>query len=159
MEDFLLTDIGMVLLSDMLVKVDLMSMANSLEVRSPFLDHRVVEFAFSLPTSYKIGRGLGKRIVQDAFRDMLPPELYNRPKRGFEIPLLDFLRTEFKDLINGELLNPDFIRAQGLFDAETVEQYRKKLFSRNPEDISIPMWNLVVFQHWYKNYIGSPPSA
>ena len=75
LEDLLATDISLVLLSDMLVKVDLMSMANSLEVRSPFLDHEVVDFAFSLPTCYKIDKNMKKKIVQDAFRKYLPAEL------------------------------------------------------------------------------------
>lgn len=152
-EDFLITDIGTVLLSDMLVKVDRMSMANSIEVRSPFLDHKVVEFAFSLPTNYKISSDLTKRIVQDGFKEILPAELYNRPKRGFEIPLLDFLRTEFKDVINNTLLEPAFIREQGIFEPDQVEYYRKKLFSSNPEDVSLVIWNLIVFQYWYKKYM------
>jgi hypothetical protein len=79
-------------------------MANGLEVRTPFLDYRVVDFAFSLPESFKINGKIKKRIVQDAFRDILPIELYNRPKHGFEIPLLDWLRTDLKDMVD-ELLN------------------------------------------------------
>ncbi|MBL7721074.1 MAG: asparagine synthase (glutamine-hydrolyzing), partial [Chitinophagaceae bacterium] len=109
MEDFLATDMGLVLLSDMLVKVDRMSMANSLEVRSPFLDHTVVDFAFSLPTSYKIDKGMKKKIVQDTFRKYLPAELYNRPKHGFEIPLLDWFRKELKGKITDDLLNDRFV--------------------------------------------------
>ena len=89
--EVLLTDMNLVLVSDMLVKVDSMSMANSLEVRSPFLGAGVVDFAFSLPDSYKINGSLKKKIVQDAFRSMLPEEIYNRPKHGFEIPLLSNL--------------------------------------------------------------------
>ncbi|MBU1718440.1 MAG: asparagine synthase (glutamine-hydrolyzing), partial [Bacteroidetes bacterium] len=72
-------DMKLILQSDMLTKVDLMSMANSLEVRVPFLDHTVVDFVFSLPPQWKIYREMKKRILQDAFRDILPPELYNRP--------------------------------------------------------------------------------
>ena len=102
--EVLLTDMNLVLLSDMLVKVDLMSMANSLEVRSPFLDHKVVDFAFSLPSSYKIDGRLKKKIVQDAFRPMLPEELYNRPKHGFEIPLLGWFKKELWGMINDDLL-------------------------------------------------------
>ena len=93
---WLLADTQLVLPNDMLTKVDLMSMANGLEVRVPFLDHEVVEFAFQLPESSKINRQMKKRIVQDAFRDMLPKELYKRPKHGFEVPLLAVVsyRTE-----------------------------------------------------------------
>jgi asparagine synthase (glutamine-hydrolysing) len=86
--EVLLADMDLLLLSNMLVKVDLMSIANCLEIRSSFLDQEVVEFAFGLPSEYKVDGGM-KKIVQDAFRNYLPPELYNRPKHGFEIPLLD----------------------------------------------------------------------
>jgi asparagine synthase (glutamine-hydrolysing) len=152
MEDFLATDIDLVLLSDMLVKVDLMSMANSLEVRSPFLDHEVVDFAFSLPTAYKIDGGMKKKIVQDTFRKYLPEELYNRPKHGFEIPLLDWFRKELKPMITGDLLNDDFIAAQNIFDVKAVQQVKAKLFSGNPGDAHATTWALIVFQSWWKNY-------
>jgi asparagine synthase (glutamine-hydrolysing) len=85
------TDMDLVLPNDMLFKVDMMSMACGLEVRVPFLDHRVVDFAFSLPVSSKIDFGMKKKIVQDTFRGILPPELYNRPKHGFEVPLLKWM--------------------------------------------------------------------
>ncbi len=88
MNDILLTDMQLVLPNDMLTKVDLMSMANGLEVRSPFLDYELVNFTFSLPADYKIDSSLRKRVVQDSFRALLPAELYNRPKKGFEVPLL-----------------------------------------------------------------------
>jgi asparagine synthase (glutamine-hydrolysing) len=150
MEDFLATDMGLVLLSDMLVKVDRMSMANSLEVRSPFLDHTVVDFAFSLPTSYKIDRGMKKKIVQDTFRPYLPAELYNRPKHGFEIPLLDWFRKELKTKITDDLLNDRFVEEQGLFNLEEVRRLKQRLFSSNPGDAHATVWALMVFQHWWK---------
>jgi len=152
--DVLVTDMNLVLLSDMLVKVDLMSMANSLEVRSPFLDFKVVDFAFGLPSEYKIDGSLKKRIVQDAFRSMLPAELYNRPKHGFEIPLLDWFRKELWGLINDDLLRRDFVEEQGIFDVETVEQLKKQLHSSNPEDSHATIWALIVFQYWWKKYMA-----
>lgn len=154
MEDFLATDMGLVLLSDMLVKVDRMSMANSLEVRSPFLDHTVVDFAFSLPTSYKIDKGMKKKIVQDAFRKYLPAELYNRPKHGFEIPLLDWFRKELKGKITDDLLNDRFVEEQGLFNAEEVRKLKQRLFSSNPGDAHATVWALMVFQHWWRRNVG-----
>jgi asparagine synthase (glutamine-hydrolysing) len=160
LEDLLSTDIGLVLLSDMLVKVDLMSMANSLEVRSPFLDHEVVEFAFSLPTEFKIDRKFKKKIVQDTFRKYLPDEIYNRPKHGFEIPLLSWFRNELRSMINGELLSDKFITEQGLFNPQVVRRLKDKLFSNNPGDSHATIWALLVFQNWWKNYFlggeGSP---
>lgn len=151
--EVLLTDMNLVLLSDMLVKVDLMSMANSLEVRSPFLDNKVVDFAFSLPSSYKIDGSMKKKVVQDAFRSMLPPEIYNRPKHGFEIPLLDWFRKELWGLINDDLLQEDFVKEQGIFDPVSTERLKKKLRSSNPEDSHATIWALIVFQYWWKKYI------
>lgn len=154
MEDFLATDMGLVLLSDMLVKVDRMSMANSLEVRSPFLDHKVVDFAFSLPTSYKIDKGMKKKIVQDAFRKYLPAELYNRPKHGFEIPLLDWFRKELKGKITDDLLNDQLVEEQGLFSVQEVKRLKQRLFSSNPGDAHATVWALMVFQHWWRRNLG-----
>lgn len=153
--EVLLADMNLVLLSDMLVKVDLMSMANSLEIRSPFLDQEVVEFAFGLPANYKIDAHLKKKIVQDGFRSVLPQELYNRPKRGFEIPLLNWFRKELWGLINDDLLEDQFVREQGIFDLEYIRDLKKQLHSNNPEDSHATIWALLVFQHWWKRYIAN----
>lgn len=152
MNEILLTDMQLVLANDMLTKVDAMSMANSLEVRVPFLDVNVVNFLFSLPEDYKINRSMGKRILQDAFRDDLPPELYNRPKKGFEVPLLKWLRTEMRDLILNDLLSEETIREQGIFEWDAVSVLTQKLFSSNPGDVHARIWALVVFQWWWKRY-------
>jgi asparagine synthase (glutamine-hydrolysing) len=146
------TDLDLVLISDMLVKVDLMSMANSVEVRSPFLDHHVVEFAFTLPSEYKINKNGRKKIVKDAFRDILPPEIYNRGKRGFEIPMLKWFREELHTYIFDDLLNEEFVKEQGLFSTEYISSMKKQLYSSAPGHIVEQLWVLIVFQHWYKRY-------
>lgn len=147
--DLLINDQHLVLVNDMLTKVDSMSMNNSLEVRVPFLDHSVVEFANRLPDHFKINRGMKKRIVQDAFRDLLPDALYDRPKHGFEVPMLHWLRHEVSDQISEHLLNQNKIEEQGLFDFETVQSLVQKLHSANPEDSHASVWALLVFQTWY----------
>ena len=95
-----------------------------------------------------------KKIVQDAFRAMLPPELYDRPKHGFEIPMLDWLRKELWGLINDDLLEKSFIAQQGIFDGNTIENLKLKLKSNNPEDSHATIWALIVFQYWWKKYIA-----
>jgi asparagine synthase (glutamine-hydrolysing) len=150
--NILRNDMHLVLTNDMLTKVDMMSMANSLEVRVPFLDHDLVDFVFSLPDSFKIDQKQRKKILKDAFKNMLPPELYHRPKQGFEVPLLGWFRTELKNKILDHWLNDDFIREQGLFNAEVINNLKKKLFSSNPGEIHAQMWSLVVFQHWYSHF-------
>lgn len=152
--EVLLTDMQLVLPNDMLTKVDMMSMANSLEVRTPFLDYKVVNFAFSLPQSSKIDGGMKKKIVQDAFREMLPPELYKRPKHGFEVPLLKWFQNELKPMIVDDLLSDSFIEAQGVFNVKEIQRLKAQLFSNNPGDIHARIWALVVFQHWWKKWMA-----
>jgi asparagine synthase (glutamine-hydrolysing) len=154
LNEVLLADMNLVLVGDMLVKVDMMSMANSLEIRSPFLDAEVVEFAFGLPETYKINSQMKKRIVQDAFRKFLPEELYNRPKQGFDIPLLGWFRKELWSKINDDLLEDDFIKEQQIFNVGTIKQLKQKLRSSNPEDTHETIWALIVFQHWWRRNMG-----
>lgn len=150
---FLLTDSKLVLPNDMLTKVDLMSMANHLEVRVPFLDHRVVEFANSLPAAYKIDGGIRKRVLQEAFREILPDELYNRPKKGFEVPLLSWFNNELKYTLEKEVFNRDLLESQGIFQWDTIAAMQKKLTSFDPGDVHAKIWAVFVFQRWYEKYI------
>ncbi len=150
--DILLTDMQLVLQNDMLAKADLMSMANGLEIRSPFLDYALVNFAFSLPGHFKINGSMRKRILQDAFRDVLPPQLYNRPKKGFEVPLLKWFRKEMKSLIMDDLLSQKRIEEQGIFNYTEIDKLKRQLFSANPGDVHARIWGLVVFQWWFKKY-------
>lgn len=150
LNDVFLTDMNLVLQGDMLTKVDLMSMANSLEVRTPFLDYEVVNFAFSLPSSYKINKTVQKKIVKDAFKDLLPVEIFTRGKQGFEVPLLKWFRTELKVMITDDLLNDDFVHSQNLFNVEEIKKMKQQLFSNNPGEIHARIWGLIVFQYWWK---------
>lgn len=153
MSDILYTDTALVLPNDMLTKVDLMSMANALEVRTPFLDYELVNFIFSLPDEFKINATIRKKIVQDTFKDFLPKELYNRPKKGFEVPLLKWFRNEMKSIIIDDLLSKKLIEEQGIFSYIEIEKLKRQLFSSNPGDIHARIWGLLVFQHWWKKYI------
>jgi len=148
---FLLADVELVLQGDMLPKVDMMSMANSLEVRTPFLDYRVVDFAFSIPAEFKIDNKRRKKILVDTFHDLLPNELLNRPKKGFEIPLLGWFKKELKPIIETELLSEVFIEQQNIFNYTEIHQLKKQLFSPNPNDATAQIWALLVFQYWWKN--------
>ncbi|MBK5279112.1 MAG: asparagine synthase (glutamine-hydrolyzing) [Bacteroidia bacterium] len=150
--NILLTDLQFVLPNDMLTKVDLMSMANGLEVRVPFLDYEVVNFISSLPDEYKINTDLRKRILQDAYREILPAQLYNRPKKGFEVPLLKWFKKEMKSLIQDDLLSEKLIKDQNIFNYSEIEKLKKNLYSSNPEDIHARIWGLIVFQWWWKKY-------
>lgn len=153
LRDYLLADQKVVLVGDMLTKVDLMSMANGLEVRVPFLDKEVVAFSRSLPDEYKLSGNQRKRIVQDAFKDILPMELYHRPKKGFEVPILQWMRNELLSDLDQTLFDKEYLKAQNLLSPEAVLDLRKKLFSANPEDVHGIIWALYVFQKWYRRYL------
>lgn len=153
-QDVLYADMHLTLQGDMLTKVDLMSMANSLEVRTPFLDYRVVDFAFRLPSQSKIHKNYRKRIVQDTFRNILPAELYHRKKQGFEVPLRDFFTRELKSYIQKELLNKDWIIHQNIFEFESLQNlYRTIEQGKNGKE-DWTLWAVLVFNYWYKKYMG-----
>ncbi|MBW1912843.1 MAG: asparagine synthase C-terminal domain-containing protein, partial [Deltaproteobacteria bacterium] len=144
---------------DMLTKVDRMSMANSLEVRVPFLDHTFAEYAFRLRGNTKLkGKG-GKYILMEAFKDLLPTSIHRRPKRGFEMPIGGgfempigaWLKNELKFLID-EYLSENSIKKQGFFDFEIIKGLINNHISGR-RDTSWQLWSLIVFQHWYKAYL------
>lgn len=151
--EVLLSDAKLLLPNDMLTKVDLMSMANALEVRTPFLDFEVVNFIFSLPETFKINPTIRKRILQDAFKDILPAQLYKRPKKGFEVPLLKWFRKEMKSMIVDDLLSKKLIDEQGIFNYAEIQKLKDQLFSSNPGDVHARIWGLIVFQFWWKKYM------
>lgn len=150
MNDVLYADMHLVLQNDMLTKVDLMSMANSLEVRTPFLDFELVNFAFRLPSDFKIDKDIQKKIVKDTFKDLLPDALLHRGKQGFEVPLLKWFTTELKSLITHDLLSDDFIKEQNIFNLAEIQKLKTQLFSNNPGEIQARIWGLIVFQYWWK---------
>jgi asparagine synthase (glutamine-hydrolysing) len=151
----LLTDLQLVLENDMLVKVDRMTMSQSLEVRVPFLDHKIVDFAFSLPVNFKIDSTNRKKILKDAFKDMLPEELYHRGKKGFEVPLLQWFKTDLKSMITEDLLSDNFILQQNIFSLDSIKQLKSELFSKNPNEAVAKVWALIVFQYWWKKYFNA----
>ncbi len=140
------TDIALVLPGDMLVKVDRTSMANALEVRSPFLDQRVVEAAAAMPAALKVSDGIGKRILRDAFADRLPAEVFTRPKRGFELPVGRWLRGPLAEMLR-EASDPRRLARQGLIDPAIVARWRGDLAS-GKRDTSWHLWTLLALQRW-----------
>lgn len=153
-EDFndqLRNDIHLILPGDMLTKVDVMSMASGLEVRVPFLDYNVVNYAFRLPASYKIDATQQKKILKDGFAHLLPSEIFERRKQGFEIPLNNWMGGIFKERVKS-LLDPVKIKAQGIFDAEAVSLLTKSLDTTHTGDNAARIWGLIVFQLWWEQH-------
>ncbi|MGC9330877.1 MAG: asparagine synthase (glutamine-hydrolyzing) [Bacteroidales bacterium] len=150
MHSILYSDMLMCLPNDMLYKVDLMSMGNSMEVRTPFLDHHVVDFAFSIPYEYKISENTQKRMLRDSFSQYIPDNLLQKSKHGFEVPLLAWFRKELSSKLDQHVFNRQFIVEQGIFNPEKVMQMKKILHSNNPGDIHARIWAMLVFQIWWE---------
>lgn len=145
----LFSDLNLVLPNDMLTKVDMMSMANSLEVRVPFLDHNLVEFAMKLPPEYKINKSSKKRIVQDSFKDILPKSLYNRPKQGFSIPLMKWFSGPLNQRIEEEWLFGDLAH---IFNDQSLQSLKCRIRNNMDNDNQALIWGLIVFSSFLKKF-------
>ena len=122
---------------------DTMSMAHSLEVRVPLIDHKIVEFVCGLPTGWERELGYPKRLLLESLADILPPAILNRPKQGFAFPLEHWMRGPLRPLVEDALLSA---AARGLFDADGVEAlWQEFLQGRQPYAV---VWQLVILELW-----------
>jgi len=150
-------DIHSYLPDDLLVKVDVASMAHGLEARSPFLDHEFMEFAATIPAGLKMRRGQTKAILKSAMADRLPRELLHRPKMGFGVPIDRWLRNELHDMTYDVLLS-DKSAARGLFrSAEVQRLLDDHMAGRRANHYRI--WALLFLEMWFRMWIDptSPP--
>ncbi|MEK6715227.1 MAG: asparagine synthase (glutamine-hydrolyzing) [Candidatus Omnitrophota bacterium] len=137
--------------NDLLVKVDIASMSNSLEVRSPFLDHQFIEFAASLPAEYKIRGGIKKFILKKAAKELLPKENIYRKKMGFGVPVSRWLRGEMKDYLKDNLLSRKSL-SRGYFYPSRI----KELVSGHIDgrfDYGSKLWSLLMLELWHQRFI------
>ncbi|MBC6440764.1 MAG: asparagine synthase (glutamine-hydrolyzing) [Rhodospirillales bacterium] len=142
----LMGDQRTILPGDMLAKVDRTSMANSLEVRSPFLDASVVDCANAMPGAFKIRRGAGKAILRRAFAGRVPAAVFRRPKKGFELPIDRWLAGPLSDLVKASC-DAERLRRQGLIDPDLPGRWRDDLLAGR-RDTSWQLWTLIAFQAW-----------
>ncbi|MDH3235582.1 MAG: asparagine synthase C-terminal domain-containing protein, partial [Alphaproteobacteria bacterium] len=142
----LAADIALVLPGDMLVKVDRMGMANGLEIRCPYLDTRVVECAAAMPGDFKLARGSGKRILRETFADRLPADVFTRPKKGFEVPIAEWLTGPLDELVS-DAIDPARLKRQGLIRPELPARWLGELCA-GQRDTSWQLWSVIAFQQW-----------
>jgi len=135
--------------NDSNVKVDRASMAYGVEVRSPFLDYRVIEFARTLPISYRFYKGKRKRILRDILNEYIPEAVFDVPKKGFSIPLAEWMRTELKEDIQLHLTDAFLHTIKGL-NVKRVKNFMQLHFA-NKGDYSAYIWRVYVLSKWFKN--------
>jgi asparagine synthase (glutamine-hydrolysing) len=147
-------DARLYLAEDILTKVDRASMAVSLEVRAPFLDPRVAEFAASLPPNYKLRGRKTKYILKRAIKDHLPAFVTRRGKKGFGVPVAEWLKGKLRPLAR-DLLSPDRVRKAGVFNAEYVTKLQDE-HERGVANHRKLLWTLLMFELWHESFIETP---
>jgi len=152
LSQLLYADIMTYLPEDLMTKMDIASMANSLETRSPLLDHKLVEFAATLPSEFKLNKALQtKYILKEAFKDILPREIYERGKKGFGVPVGRWFRNELKDYLKDILLSGKFEKRNILKKEAVLNLVTEHIEGRR--DNSERLWALVNLELWFRTFI------
>jgi asparagine synthase (glutamine-hydrolysing) len=148
----MISDLLTYLPGDLLHKVDMASMAHSLECRGPFLDHRVVELALAMPLARKLRLrgGRSKVALKQAFPELLPPAIRTRPKMGFGVPIDRWFRGELKDELRSILLDPSTL-ARGLFRPEVVRMLIDE-HAEGRKDHAYKLWAMLMLELWFRRY-------
>lgn len=144
---------------DLIAKIDIATMAHALEARSPLLDHRLMEFAASIPASWKVRGKEKKWILREALRPWLPTEILDRPKQGFSPPIAQWFRHELRDTAHEVLLDPASL-ARGYFRPEAVRSLLDR-HAHGTADESKRLWALFMLELWHREFVdrASAPLA
>lgn len=122
-------------------------MAHSLEARVPLLDHQLIEYVHSLPFEYKASKDCGKRMLRDLLQKKLPPELINRPKQGFSVPLHRWFQSGLKETLRS-CIESEVYQKSDFFDGKYI-RYLYQRYERGSTDLAWHMWQLLAFYFWY----------
>jgi len=142
---------------DLLLKADKMTMATAVELRVPFLDHKLVEFSATLPESLKISQNKGKWILREAMRNVLPPSIIHRSKKGFPSPAAAWFRVELRDFVRDTLLGSN-AACRSFFDVQAIEEIVSRQEKGKLSGFQ-EVWSLLVFEFWHKQFIEDFRSA
>lgn len=145
-------DFKTVLEGDMLPKVELAGRFSGIKTYAPILDEKIIDFAYNIPTEFKINKTNRKIILKEAFRHLLPEELFSAPKHGFAVPIGTWLETNLKERLL-EFASKEFLEKQGLFDCGYINQIINEHLAHKKNRYS-ELWAFFVFQNWYKKYMA-----
>ena len=143
------------LTGDILTKVDRMSMATSLEVRVPLLDHKLIDFVTKVPASLKLAGTETKHLLKRVARDLIPAEILDRPKQGFGMPLEEWINRQLRDQIR-EILSEPRTRQRGYVNSEYVDLILDE-HHKGRRDHSQPLWSLLILELWHRRYLDQAP--
>lgn len=146
-------DVQTYLPGDLLVKMDIATMAHSLEVRSPLLDHRLMEVCAALPGAWKLAGGTTKKIFKDALRPWLPDHVLDRPKWGFAVPIASWFRNELRELVSDVLLDRTSVE-RGFFRQDEVRRLIDDHVA-GVNDNGDKLWALIQLELWLRTFVDS----
>jgi asparagine synthase (glutamine-hydrolysing) len=146
-------DLAAYLPQDILTKVDRMTMAHSIEARPPLIDHRLVEFAATVPARYRLHNGRTKHLFKQAMRGVLPDHIIDRPKHGFAVPLAQWLRNDLATFARDILLSPT-ARERGLFDLRHVERLLQ--LNDRGRNLDLQLWTILSLELWCRRFLDRP---
>jgi asparagine synthase (glutamine-hydrolysing) len=152
----LYADVKTTLVSEMLTKVDRMTMAHGLEARVPFLDHHLVEWSFTVPGVHKLSNGSGKRLIKEAMAGDLPAEVLHRPKQGFNVPMKHWMKSDLREFVRDNL-TASHIRRRGHFSPQVVEGIVNDHFS-GKRDASNKIFAMLMLELWYQKFVDQRAS-
>jgi asparagine synthase (glutamine-hydrolysing) len=156
-ERILAGDMATYLSDDIMVKVDRMTMANSLEARAPLLDHQLFEFVARLPFDMKLRGGVGKYLLKQVARKLLPAEVLDKRKQGFAIPVAHWLRNELRELMSDVLSSRSFAE-RGVFNVDGVRKCMSRHLAQT-HDYSEPLWLLLTYEMWARRFLDGGGQA
>jgi asparagine synthase (glutamine-hydrolysing) len=157
LSQLLYVDLKTWLANDMLVKVDRMSMANGLEIRCPLLDHRLIEFAATVPSELKYRGRISKYLLKRHLEGRVPSSVIHRPKQGFEIPLARWLRSDLRDLANGVLFSERALGRGHIRPARLRQIWERH--QRGVRDHSAQIWAVLMFEMWARTFLDPQEPA
>lgn len=149
----LYADLKVWLPDDLLMKADKMTMAASMELRVPFLDHKLVEFAFSLPAGLKVNGNTTKYLLREISKKYIPDAIVKRAKKGFPVPLSEWLAKDLRQVANEALLVSGSA-CRRYFEPSVVREIIRKQ-TKGEDDLSQEIWNLLVFEFWHRAFVGN----
>jgi len=155
LDTLLEADVNLYLADDLLVKMDRATMANSLEARSPFLDHLFMEFAASLPVAFKQAWGQKKRILKASLRGHVPDEILDRPKMGFSVPIAEWFRGDLREMAHDVLLSAPASQ-RGYFDPEEIANLLQE--HARQIDHGTRLWCLLMLELWHREFVDRAAS-
>ena len=137
---------------DVLVKVDRASMAVSLEAREPLLDHKIIEYAAKIPVNIKYKNNTGKYLLKQILYKYIPKEMIERPKSGFQVPLIEWLRGDLKELLDS-YVNESSLKTSGIYNTKEILKLKQKLYNGENINLSI-LWFVLMYEMWREKWGG-----